>query len=146
MKYLIALIVILIFFNAGCTMQNTPAQKPRAQQQSSNKDVPADVELAGNVKNEAQKVNAVEDAVAVALGGDISVAVRVTGFDRLRLKTIRKEVHERITQMAPGYQVHVTTDKKLYSELEKLNSQIQQGGDPIRLKAELDKINESMRG
>jgi len=85
-------------------------------------------------------------AVELGVAPGVFVAARVTGFDRLRLKSIRKEVHESITQMAPGYKVYVTTDKKLFSELEKLYIQIQQVENPAQLKFKLEKINENMRG
>lgn len=147
MKYLFGLTLILMLCTAGCTLQNSPVQKPQTrQQQSLNKAVPAEVELAGRAGDKARTVDAVKDSTAVVLGKEISVAVRVTGFDRLKLKTIRRNVHEKISQMAPGYQVHVTTDKKIFSELEKLQSRIQRGEAPDRLKAELDKINKNMRG
>lgn len=147
MKLITGLTAVLMLFIAGCTMQNSPAQKPQAQQQQlSNEDVLVNTELAGQVKEKAKTVDAVEDSVAVILDKEISVAAKVTGFDRLRLKSIRKEVHERITQIAPGYKVYVTTDKKLFSELQKLNSQIQQGENPARLKTKFEKINKNMRG
>ncbi len=146
MKCFTVLIVIIMLFNAGCATQNAPAQKPQAQQQSLDKNMSANGELAGRVVDRAKTVGEVKDCAVMILDREISVAVRVTGFDRLKLKSIRKEVYEKISHMAPGYQVHVTTDKKLYSEVEKLNNRIQRGEDPGRLKADFDEINKKMHG
>jgi len=147
MKFITGLIVFLLLLMTGCTMQNSPAQKPQAQQeQSSNEAVLVNTELAGQVEEKAKTVDAVEDSVALVLDREISVAAKVTGFDRLRLKSIRQELHGAITQLAPNYKVYVTTDKKLFSELLKLNNLIQQGENPAKLKTKFDKINKDMRG
>ncbi|MCL2336538.1 MAG: YhcN/YlaJ family sporulation lipoprotein [Firmicutes bacterium] len=181
MKYLTVLLVAVAFFNAGCTLQNSPAQKPQTQQSegqhsqvqklqtqqsddhteahaaqelqpqtqpgpAADQAAAANTALAAKSKAAAKKLAAVEDAVVVVLGKNISVDVKVTGFNRLRLPAIRREVHAKIAHMAPGYRVFVSTDKKIYWELEQLNSQIQQGGDSDAFKELLDKIDKRMRG
>jgi len=152
MKLITGLTVCLLLFMAGCTMQNSPAQKPQTQkletqqQQTLNEDVLKNTELASRIKERAKTVDAVEDSVVVVLDREISVAAKVTGFDRLRLKSIRQEVYQEITKMAPEYKIYVTTDKKLFAELQKLNIQIQQGEDPAGLKTKFEKISKDMRG
>ncbi|HBX22129.1 MAG TPA: sporulation protein [Desulfotomaculum sp.] len=148
----LTLTVFLMLIMSGCTMQNSPAQKPQPQQpqtqqqQTLNQDVLENTALAAQVKERAKTVDAVEDSVVVVLDREISVAAKVTGFDRLRLKSIRQEVHQEITRLAPEYKVYVTTDKKLFAELQKLNTQIQQGEEPAKLKTKFEKINKNMRG
>lgn len=147
MRFLAGLAVLMMLFGVGCTMQNSPDKKPQAQQQqSSSEKVIIDTELAGKAGETAKTVDAVEDSVAVVMDREISVAAKVTGFDRLRLKSIRKEVYGEIKKIAPGHKIHVTTDKKLFSELQKVDRQIQQGENPAELKAKFEKINKDMRG
>ena len=128
-------------------MPNSPAPKPQAQQQQSlNPKATANTALAGQVEETAKTVASVKDGIAVVIDRDIAVAVKVTGFDRLRLKAIRQEVSDKIKKTAPDYRIHVTTDKKLFSELRKVEKQIRQGEDPALIKQKFDKINEDMHG
>jgi hypothetical protein len=52
----------------------------------------------------------------------------VTGFDRLRLKAIKNEVHNKIKAMAADFNVHVTSDKKHYVQLKQMEEQLNQPG------------------
>ena len=152
MKLFTGLTVLWLLLMTGCTMQNLPAQKQQTQQQQTQQqqtlkeNVLENTALASQIKERAKTVDAVKDSVVVVLDKEISVAAKVTGFDRLRLKSIRQEVHQEITQLVPEYKVNVTTDKKLFSELQRLSNQIQQGEDPARLKTKFERINKNMRG
>ncbi|MCG8402983.1 MAG: YhcN/YlaJ family sporulation lipoprotein [Firmicutes bacterium] len=147
MKFITGLAIAVTIFTAGCAMPNSPAPKPQAQQQQSlNPKATANTALAGQVEETAKTVASVKDGIAVVIDRDIAVAVKVTGFDRLRLKAIRQEVSDKIKKTAPDYRIHVTTDKKLFSELRKVEKQIRQGEDPALIKQKFDKINEDMHG
>ena len=147
MKFITGLAIAVTIFTAGCAMSNSPAPKPQAQQQQSlNPKASANTALAGQVEETAKTVASVKDGIAVVIDRDIAVAVKVTGFDRLRLKAIRQEVSDKIKKTAPDYHIHVTTDKKLFSELRKVEKQIRQGEDPALIKQKFDKINEDMHG
>ena len=150
MKFIAGLAIAITIFTAGCTAQKSPAPKPQAQQQQSLNEKAsintANTALAGQVEETAKTVDSVKDSIAVVIDREISVAVKVTGFDRLRLKSIRQEVSDQIKKVAPDYRIHVTTDKKLFSELRKVEKQIHQGENPDLLKEKFDKINEDMHG
>ena len=55
---------------------------------------------------------------------DIAVAVKVERFDRMRLKTIRQDIHDRIKELDQAYNVHVTTDKKLFKQLQVMEQEL----------------------
>ncbi len=155
-KFAFAMIILLLLLNTGCSALTGPEKKPRTEKAKSSpaEQVQVDPEAAGRFKQIAQKVKGVDEATAVVINKDISVALKVSGFDRLRLKQIREEVHDKITATAvKDSQVHVTTDKKLFSEIQKLEQQIKVSAENkefnkemVRIKSKLSKINEDMQG
>jgi len=91
----------------------------------------------------------VDQAVAVVLKEDISVAIKVSGFDRLRLKQIKQETSDLIRKTAPQeYTVHITTDKRIFRDLSKVLSDIEANGGVATPKTQdqLAKLNKDMHG
>ena len=64
--------------------------QPESQSPSAKAPLASDLDLAAEVKRTVERHQAVDQAVAVVLKQDISVAIKVTGFDRLRLKQIKR--------------------------------------------------------
>lgn len=151
-RTLVLFMIISIFLlacAAGCNMQNPPAQKPQSQQSRGSQDqVQVDHVLAEAVKQEVETIDGVEESTAVVINRDISVAARVTGFDRLRLRSIRQEMASKAESIAPGYKVHVSTDKKVFAELQKVENQINQSRvkSMSGLKNRVKKLNQDMHG
>ncbi|MFZ5631555.1 MAG: YhcN/YlaJ family sporulation lipoprotein [Bacillota bacterium] len=104
--------------------------------------------LADKVKETAKTVKGVEDSTAVVINGEISAAVKVKGFNRLRLKSIREEVHQKITELYKDYEVHVTSDKKLFTLLQQIEKQIkdQKVKSAADIEQRVKKINKDMQG
>lgn len=130
-------------------MPNPPAQKPQSQQgQGSQEQVQVNPGLAEAVKQEVKTIDGIEESIAVVINQDISVAAKVTGFDRLRLRSIRQEMASKVESIAPGYKVHVTTDKKIFAELQKVENQINQSQvkSMTELKSKVKKLNQDMHG
>lgn len=147
-KIAVFLLLALLISATGCTMQ-APAQKTGQQQEGqSKKQVTADPVLAEKVKQVAKSVKGVEDCTAVVINDEISVAVKVSGFDRLRLKSIRKEVHSKVRETGEGFKVNVTTDKKLFAGLREIEKQISSGRvqSMAEVQKRVEKINKDMRG
>lgn len=149
----VAMKAISVFFAfmllAGCGAGEPAKKHTTGDSQSKGKQQAwVDTDLAGKVKNTAQSVNGVRDTTAVVINKDISVAVKVSGLDRLRLKKIKSEVHEKVSGVAGGYEVHVTTDKKLFSELRKIDEQTkgEKPFQPAEFKEKVEKINNDMGG
>ena len=106
-------------------------------------------ELSEQVEVVARDVQGVKESTALLMNEQIAVAVKVTGFDRLHLQTIRQSINDHVEEIAPGYDVHVTTDKKLFAQLEMLKMQIinaPQGNIPVQLLDSYNVIIEDMNG
>lgn len=142
--------LILVAGATGCNVLNAPAKKPQSQQQSNSSQKPVLIqpELAERVKEAAQAVQGVDETTAVVINKDVSVAVKVTGFDRLRLKPIRQEVHNKVKNTALGCKVHVSSDKKIFAELQKIENQINQSQveSPTEIQSKCEKLNKDMQG
>lgn len=151
--FLLVILIGMSTWATGCANQGGPPRKPLPQQQRDNQEIkqlqvsPVFM-LTQRAKAAAVTVPGVENSTAVVLDRNISLAIQVHGFDRLRLNKIRGAVHNQVTGLAPGYEVHVTSDKKLFFELQKIEQQIQREGESAYpdLKAKVDKINEQMKG
>ncbi|MBP1933590.1 YhcN/YlaJ family sporulation lipoprotein [Ammoniphilus resinae] len=104
--------------------------------------------LSKQAEQTAKKIKGVDEAVSVVLDKDISIAVKVTGFDRFKLKSIKKELHEKIRREADKkYTIHITTDKKIYKELSDLRSKLKAGSiAPEEQKKKFEKLNKDMHG
>jgi predicted small lipoprotein YifL len=141
------LLVLLFSALAGCGAVE-PSKKPQAQGSQGQQQLQVDPELAAKVKDMAKAVRGVQDSTAIVVNTDISTAVKVSGLDRFRLKSIREEVHERLSTLGSEYEIHVTTDKKLFSEIQKIERQIEgeKTDPPKEIKKKVDKINEDMQG
>ncbi|MCW2278001.1 YhcN/YlaJ family sporulation lipoprotein [Heliophilum fasciatum] len=68
----------------------------------------------------AMRVPGVIASTAVVTDHEITTAVQVRGFDRLRLKKIREEVKAQIQSAYPNHQAFVTTDKKHFQQIKDL--------------------------
>ncbi|AEG60807.1 YhcN/YlaJ family sporulation lipoprotein [Desulforamulus ruminis] len=136
--------LLLFLFTTGCSLQG-PQQKP---QEPPVKQVQINAELAEKVKSTAQSVKGVEDSTTVVVNQEISTAIKVSGFDRFRLQSIKEEVHQKIASFNKGYTVYVTSDKKLFKLLQDLDKQIKEQQTPSlpTIKKKLDKINKDMHG
>lgn len=142
----IVLSVIVSMLLAGCGARDSGPKK--TQSPVAQNEVLFDLELAEKVRQKALTVRGVRDSVAVVINDEISIAIKVNGFDRLRLDPIRGEVHKNTKEIGKDYKVHVTSDKKLFSELQKVEGQIK-GDDsqsPTDIQKKLKEINKKMNG
>ena len=121
-QYFLLLLTVLLtlVLAAGC---GTPQKKRQIQQDSRNESrIQVNTELAGRAREAAGAVKGVKESAAVVIDRDIAVAVKVERFDRLRLKTIRQDIHDRI-KVDQAYNAR-DKDKKLFKQLQvmELNS------------------------
>ncbi|MCT8138822.1 YhcN/YlaJ family sporulation lipoprotein [Anaerobacillus sp. CMMVII] len=120
MKKIIAFFFIFLFLITGCNLVGQGDTSPRYIGKNS----VSDQTMADEAK---QIVLSMEEVIAVTgatYKEDIYVAVRVKQFDRFFLDRIRKEAQNKIKKRFPDSKVHVSTDKKVYLELEKLEQQL----------------------
>ncbi len=142
MKKILVTLVLFMLLLAGCA-----GEKPEA---SVGKAVSFQPELAENLRQQVKKLEWIKDCALVVYDQKVSAAVQVSGLDRLRLKTVRKKVHEFLSEaLGEDYDVYVTTDKKLYRSLQdiaegKLKNLPQEKA--AELGQRLEKINQDMQG
>lgn len=151
MQGLIKLVILglIICVMGGCGTVNSPQRKPLQQTGQVEGLVHINTKLTEQVEDVGIRVQGVEGSTALVVNNQIAVAVKVTGFDRLHLQAIRQELHSQIKKIAPGYDIHVTTDKKLFAQLQLLKEQIkkaQPGTLPTQLKDDYNVIIEDMNG
>lgn len=78
---------------------------------------------------------------------NIYLAVDVKHFDRFRLKEIRKQGHDAVKKRYPHANVHLSTDRKIFIELGKLEQELKQKKiSEQRFKEKLKKTEEMMKG
>lgn len=140
------MIIVLILLTVGCQMQ--PQKKPQSEGKQTQKLVEINPELAEKAKQAAMSVKGVEEATAVVIDKNISTAIKVSGFNRLKLQSIKEEVHKKIGSMNEEYGVYVTADKKLFTQLQQIEKQIneQKVKSGSELKQKVNKINKDMKG
>ncbi len=143
-KRLFAIAAIsFLFFSPGCSAQKSPMPKSPV---IPNEIVKVEPGLAKKAKETAKSIPGVADSTAVAYDKNVSVGLKVSGFDRFRLDSIKKEAHDKIKSDINNIEVHVTTDKKLYKQLQELEQQIngENPPPPAEVAQKVEKINEQM--
>lgn len=153
MKRTLWLIFTVIFLISGCGTATKGQQNPPGPpvQQTKSQGPSISLGTAREAKATAQQDKRVDAATAVAIEKDLSVALKVSNFNRLYLKDIRQNVHQSLRDQFPAYTVYVTTDSKLFSELEKLQKEMRKNrpSQPSQVKTyekKLQKINDDMKG
>lgn len=140
----------LISILTGCgtsTIQKAPP-KSQSEKSSSIQSIDYKPDVSTQSVRIANKVKGVDNSVAVAIDKDISIALKVTGFQRFRLRNIKQEVQQQVKKgVADSYKIHITTDKKLYQSLETLKQELNKGKkEPDHMLKHFKKINDDMHG
>ncbi len=72
---------------------------------------------------------------------ELLVAIKVENFNRFRLKTIEKTVKSDLEKIYPNHKVVVSSDKKMFWELEKIEQRLQKNNTNKKsLKKDLKKL------
>ncbi len=152
MKIILKIIAfnLILSMMAGCSTQNPSFKRPQPELQliQDEKQIQISTDLAEKVKKTAETVKGVKESTAVVINDEISIAIKVSGFDRLRLKPIKVEVHDKILEFNKDYNVYVTSDKKLFKQLQQLENQIRGEQDKplIDIQKKVNKINKDING
>lgn len=146
MKIKLYILIVFLLLITGCGLTTMPKSQsiPKAKAP-----IEADLKLAEKIQAALQSNQAVDQSTAVVLNKDISVAIKVSGFNRLRLKQIRKEVHNKINQLtSKDYFIHITTDKRLFRDLQKIANQLQKanGTASCDIQDQVEVLNKDMTG
>ncbi len=138
------IIIVIALLMLGCS--STSSQQNTNDTREAKK---ADLNISTQVEKIVAGHQGVADAVAVTVDENISLAIKVTGFQRLRLVQIRREVNDLIKNEFPeDYTLHLTTDKRLIRDLARINETIRANNGMVegQTQRELEKLNKDMHG
>lgn len=68
-------------------------------------------------------VKGIDKIVAVQIDKELDVAIQVTNFNRFKLESIQKEVGKKLKEAFPDANIHVTADKRLIKDLQRLSDE-----------------------
>ncbi|MRX56623.1 hypothetical protein GJU41_22005 [Bacillus idriensis] len=105
-----------------------------------------DQSVANQAKVKVIKEDEISGVKAVNTDKELLLAVKVDNFDRFRLKEIEKKVKSDLEKEYPDYKIIVSTDSKMYLELEQLEEKLQKDHTQMKsLKKSFDKIKSLMK-
>ncbi|WP_236035138.1 YhcN/YlaJ family sporulation lipoprotein [Alkalihalobacterium elongatum] len=140
----------LAFFALTCTLVGCGQMNLQQQEQTPlfiGEEAVVDQTQADNAKKIVLSMDEVIDVRGVANQGNIYITPEVKHFDRLHLEGIRKDGFDRVKKRYPNATVFLSTDKKIFMELEKLERQLKEGNITKKeLDKQLKKLEEDMKG
>lgn len=107
---------------------------------------PIDQSVANQAKDRLLADDEVSDVKAVNSDKELLVAVKVDNFDRFRLKSIEKQAKSDFENMFPDYKVLVSTDQKMFLELDQLEQKLEKDKTKMdSLKKDFKRIKSLMK-
>lgn len=108
-------------------------------------------DLNQNTADEAKQIvlsmKEVIEVKGVNVKENIYIATKVTHFNRLFLDRIRKDAHDKLKKRFPDAKIHVSTDKKVFLELEELEKKLYKNKvEEEKLEKEINRIEKFMKG
>ncbi|CAI9394385.1 hypothetical protein ABW02_23460 [Niallia circulans] len=102
--------------------------------------------VANRAKEKIITKEEISDVKAVNTDKELFVAIKVENFNRFRLKSIEKTVKSDLEKMYPNHKVVVSTDKKMFWELEKIEQRLQKNNmNKKSLKKDLQKLESILK-
>ncbi|MGE7186977.1 YhcN/YlaJ family sporulation lipoprotein [Peribacillus sp. NPDC006672] len=121
-----SIIIVLLMTGCSANSSQTDSNKDRdlniSKVHTSN---PIDQTAANQAKDKLMNQDEVADVKAVNSNKELLVAIKVENFDRLRLKKIEKKSQTELEDMFPDYKILVSTDQKMFIELEQLEQELE---------------------
>ncbi len=134
-------IIMVIGFASGC---NGNQNEFGISQVHTSK--PIDQSVANHAKEKIIAKEDITDVKAVNTDKELMAAIKVENFDRFRLKSIEKSVKSDLEKKYPDYKVFVSTDKKIFWELEKVEQRLKKNDmNKKNLKNDLNKLKSLMK-
>lgn len=144
MKYHYRLILIISLMMTGCNVGGQ-GEEVRPLFIGANKII--DQTKADAAKQVVLSMDEVVEVKAVNIEENIYIVAKVKQFDRFFLERIRKEAHDKVKKRVPDVIVHVSTDKKVFLELEKLERKINNNEiDKKTIDKDIKRIEGFMKG
>lgn len=148
MRWITIMVLCISVVFTGCNQQSN--QKMKTQATADCKSMPTrDFVAEKKATSISEQINGVDKAVAVMIDKELNVAIMVTNFNRFRLDPLKKEAAQKLKASFPKANIHVTTDSKLYDELQKLSEKpwtTEDKNSGCKQKNELKQIEQQMKG
>ena len=107
---------------------------------------PIDQSVANQAKKKVITEEDISDVKAVNTDKELLIAIKVENFDRFRLKKIEKNVKSDLEKDYPDHKILVSTDSKMYLELDQLEQKIQKDNTNRKeLEKDFNKIKSLMK-
>lgn len=143
MKFFQALLLIaVIVVSSSCQAQSDDVKVLELAQFAK-----IDQQLSDEAKKIVLAMDEVIEVKGINLKKNIYLAVKVKQFDRFRLKEIRKRGHDLVKKRFPEATVHLSTDKKIFMELGKLENKLKDKKiSEQQLEKKIQSLEEMMKG
>jgi hypothetical protein len=126
---------------AGCNMANTKNEKEDLNISKVTSKEIINQSTSDQVKQLLNKQKEVSNAKAVNLENELLIDVEINQMDRFRIKEIEKKLKKITEEKFPNHKVTLSTDKKIFLELDELEKQVnQQNISKKKLEKELKRI------
>lgn len=144
MKHHYRLLLIIVLMFTGCNVGGQ-GEDVRPLFIGTNKII--DQTKADFAKQLILSMDEVVEVKGVNVDEDIFIVAKVKQFDRFFLERIRAAAHDKVKKRFPDAKVHVSTDKKVFLELEKLERKVNNNEiDKKAIDKEIKRIEKFMKG
>ncbi|MFX3675235.1 MAG: YhcN/YlaJ family sporulation lipoprotein [Paenisporosarcina sp.] len=107
---------------------------------------PISQSVANQAKENVSKGEEISDVKAVNTDKELLVSLKVDQFNRFQLKKIEKNIKSDLEKKYPDYKILVSTDQKMYFELDKLEQKLKKNNLSMKkLKKDIKKIKSLMK-
>jgi Sporulation lipoprotein YhcN/YlaJ (Spore_YhcN_YlaJ) len=107
---------------------------------------PINQSVANQAKEKVITEEEILDVKAVNTDKELLVAIKVNQFARFRLKRAEKKVKSDLEKTYPNHKILVSTDSKMYLELDQLEQKLQKDNTNMKnLKKDFNKIKSLMK-
>lgn len=123
-KYLITYILLIIMMVTGCSGTNENSTEKQQNITDVSFKNSHNQSVAEKVTQLLKDEEVVENAKTVNSDKELLVAVKINHMDRFRLKEINQRLKKKVKEEYPDYKVMLSTDQKIFLELDKLENKI----------------------
>ncbi|HDX9577288.1 TPA: YhcN/YlaJ family sporulation lipoprotein [Bacillus pseudomycoides] len=155
---IITLLFLLLFsFLSGCNSPLDKKVKKEANEKEEHKATKEDTKLkqvsmesvnqsiANQAKDAIFNMEEIIDVKAVNSDTELYVAAKPEHHERFQLKKLKKEMKQTLEKKYPNSKIHVSTDKKIFMLLDKLETKIKnKEADKDDIKKQLKIVKEEM--
>lgn len=149
MRILIVFFSVFIFFLTGCNNDESSGTENESNLVQLKADDAADLRIqptASKAGEMVSKMKEVKEYMAVDLGNKLYVALELKHQYTLMSQKILERIKKSLEEEMPTKKIKVTTDHKIFIELEKLEQKIINDEiDKNKLHQELDKLDKLMK-